>query len=414
MPDLDVNAMRSRIRAYGQAMPARVWKWAVAGSIVAGAAIWALSETEQREAAPSRPAATTTGAEVAEVEVIRVEPAALTLNVASSGHFAAARRVDVSAEVSGRILRRLVQEGMYVAAGTPLFVLDARDVRLELAEAEAEVVRARAEQSSQIVVERLDTTAAAATYRRMRQAFEAGVVSQAEFEQAQRQYEGATAVARNRSGLARASSTGLIGAEQRLARARLALARTRVVAPFRGRVAFVTGEAGQQVAPGLPLAALLDDNPIRLEVAALEASAVRVRPGASVRVFVPSLDLIVAGTVTGITPQVDARTGTGRILVSVPNPDGRLMAGLFARVEIATGALPARLSVPGDALLTRQGVEILFKVERGRAVWTEVRTGLRTGDRVEVLDGLRPGDTVAIRGHDALAHGASVRATLSR
>jgi HlyD family secretion protein len=103
--------------------------------------------------------------------------------------------------------------------------------------------------------------------------------------------------------------------------------------------------------------------------------------------------------------------GTGRVTVAIPNPSGRLVAGLYATVRLETARLADRLVVPADAVLVRQGRDLVFVVEAGRAQWTYVEVGARSGDVVEITDGISPGDTIAVDGHFALAHDAPVEVT---
>jgi HlyD family secretion protein len=64
--------------------------------------------------------------------------------------------------------------------------------------------------------------------------------------------------------------------------------------------------------------------------------------------------------------------------------------------------------VPEDAVLVRQGRDLVFVVEGGRAQWQYVDLGARSGNYVEITEGAQPGDTIAVDGHFALAHDAPV------
>jgi len=87
---------------------------------------------------------------------------------------------------------------------------------------------------------------------------------------------------------------------------------------------------------------------------------------------------------------------------------------MFAYVALETRTLPDRLVVPAEAVLVRQGRDLVFVIRNGRAQWTYVTTGPRSGDHVVLLDGVAPGDTVAVGGHHALAHDAPVEVTAVR
>lgn len=211
-----------------------------------------------------------------------------------------------------------------------------------------------------------------------------------------------------------AAVSGLTAARQAVERARLNLEHTRITAPFAGRVADLQLDEGQYVSRGSEICMLLRDVRMKVEVDVLESDLVDVREGATARVHVPALgspdssSAVFEGAVWAVNPQVRPESGAGRVTVSVPNPNRQLVSGLFANVELETERLSNRLVVPDEAVLVRQGRDLVFIVEGGRAQWTYVDVGARSGDHVEITKGVAPGDTVATGGHFALAHDAPV------
>jgi len=204
--------------------------------------------------------------------------------------------------------------------------------------------------------------------------------------------------------------SGLAQAESRADRARLALSRTAIRAPFSGQLADIQVEIGQRVGPGQLLFSLLDQSQMRVEVDVLEADLAYVKRGGSALVRIPALaDTALTGTVFSINPAVDPARGTGRVTVLLPNRSGLLISGLFAYVELEAGRLADRIVVPSGALLVRQGKDLVFLVNGGKAKWTYVTVGRRSGDFVEITEHLAAGDSLAVAGHHALSHDASVR-----
>lgn len=411
---------------------------AVAGLLLYG--FWPML-TGEGAAREERPAVEDVTSSVAAVEAVVARRVDFPLRTEATGHLAPWRRATLSAEADGPVRERPVEEGDYVDAGAVLLRLDDRDERIALAEAQAELTKARAEYAvntrEALPAALPDTSALAAARRALdtaRAAFDRGALSQAALQAARRRFE----AARVRAGLQReavqAATYGLTQAEQRVERARLALEHTRLRAPFAGRVANLDVEVGQRVAPGQPLLTLIDDRPMKVTVDVLEGDLVRLREGTTARVYVPALSenaagasptapeggqtlpapphpAVVEGTVYAINPLVDAERGTGRVTVALPNPDGRLVAGLYATVRLETARLRDRLVVPAEAVLVRQGRDLVFVVEGGRAQWTYVEVGARSGAFVEITDGISPDDTVAVDGHFALAHDAPVEVT---
>jgi RND family efflux transporter MFP subunit len=372
----------------------------------------AIAAQVQPETAPS-----TSGRfeSVARVKAIPVRREDLSLRKEATGYLEPWRSVEVSTEATGRVVRRLVEEGQWVGAGQLLVGLDDRERLLEIREAEAEWLKIRAQYAvnyesgmawSQPAAG--EVAAASGEPGGAERRFAEGLISKQELDK-ERRKETEHLLSGSHQREIRAASSGLAQAEQRLSRAHLALKRTGIIAPFAGRVADLAVEPGQQISPGEPLLTLLDDARLKVEVSVLETDIVRLREGRPATVRIPALgDMVLDGTVHTINPLVDPKTGTGRVTVTLPNPRGRLMPGLFAYVELETGRLPERLLAPAAAVLERQDRQLVFRIEKGKALWAYVKTGARSGDLVEILEGLAEGDLVAVSNHFALAHEAPV------
>ncbi len=407
----EIIPMRRRVRSWHVA--ALVLVLAVGGLLLY--AFWPVL-TGQEEA--TRPENVQASAPPVAVEAVVVQPVDFPLRAEATGTLAPWRQTEVSAEISGRVVERRVDEGDRVAAGQVLVVLDDAEARLALAEAEAALLKARSEyavQLSQSGTAGIDSTRLAEArqaWQAAQEAYARGEIDEAALDAARQRYEALLLLSGAQREAVRRVVTGLAEAEQRVARARLQLNRARIRAPFAGRVADLQVEVGQHVGPGQVLMRLLDDRRMKVEVDVLEADLVHIRSGASAWVRLPALgDTVVAGVVHTVNPRIDPKTGAGRVTVAVPNPEGRLLAGMFAYVALETRTLPDRLVVPAEAVLVRQGRDLVFVIRNGRAQWTYVTTGPRSGDHVVLLDGVAPGDTVAVSGHHALAHDAPVEVT---
>jgi RND family efflux transporter MFP subunit len=118
------------------------------------------------------------------------------------------------------------------------------------------------------------------------------------------------------------------------------------------------------------------------------------------------------GTVRMVAPTVDAATRNALVYVDLPasaSRSGLLKAGMFARGEFATGSTPA-LTLPQSAVLLRDGFSYVFVVGAdGRVAQRKVATGRRSGERVEILQGLAADVRVVTSGGGFLADGDTVR-----
>ncbi len=205
----------------------------------------------------------------------------------------------------------------------------------------------------------------------------------------------------------------------------LALARTRVRAPFGGRIASVRVVPGHQVNPGDELLTVLDIDPVRVEVQVLESEVGHLRAGASAAItFAAFPGETFTGRIETINPQVDEVTRQAKVTVTVPNRDGRILPGMYAEVILDSRRLPDRLLVPVSAVLERdvdrRTMLFVFSGQGtdGIAEWRYVTPGRSNSRFVEILaepeagiGTVAAGEIVLVGGHRSLTHGARVRLT---
>jgi multidrug efflux pump subunit AcrA (membrane-fusion protein) len=119
-----------------------------------------------------------------------------------------------------------------------------------------------------------------------------------------------------------------------------------------------------------------------------------------------------------INPVVESGTRTARVTVVVPNPGGRILPGMYARVSLEARRFADRVLVPRSAILERDRRTMLFVFDgqnaRGLAKWRYVTTGLQNDSLVEIVpnadtDSVKPGEVVLTEGHYTLIHDALVR-----
>jgi membrane fusion protein (multidrug efflux system) len=123
----------------------------------------------------------------------------------------------------------------------------------------------------------------------------------------------------------------------------------------------------------------------------------------------PFPDEVFKATVTLVSPMIDAASRTLRVKGTLPNPDGRLKPGLFARADLGVSHREGVLMIPEEAILQRSDGQVVFRLAGADKVARRVvHTGAHKDGRVEILDGLAPGDRVVTRGHTALIDGSVV------
>lgn len=309
----------------------------------------------------------------------------LVVAVSAAGQAEAWKKTVVSAQVGGRIVGIPVRESDAVSAGQALVSLDPAQYALSVQEAQANVRDAQAKYQEFTLFD--DRIQDASTRD-------------------------------ERARVARAKS-GLDGADVRLRRAQLDLQRTRLGAPFTGRVADLKVVPGQWVREGDELMTVVSLDPIRVQVQVLESEVGFLAPGRTARVsFAAFPTETFTGRIETINPVVESGTRTARVTVLVPNPQGRILPGMYARVSLDARRFENRVLVPRSAILERDRRTMLFVYDGdgsgGLAKWRYVTTGLQNESLVEIVpgtgtDSVAPGETVLSDGHYTLIHDARVR-----
>jgi membrane fusion protein, multidrug efflux system len=153
---------------------------------------------------------------------------------------------------------------------------------------------------------------------------------------------------------------------------------------------------------------LVQTDPMKLEFAVPERYSNRFRPGDSVSFKVEGIEGERRAKIYAIEPAVDPATRTVPMRATTPNSDNRLLPGAFADVMIAVREVPQALTVPSIAVIPELGGKKLWVLENGAAQPRQIETGIRTGDRVEVTQGIVAGDAVITSGIQILRPGLAV------
>lgn len=352
----------------------------------------ACTSTDNQQGAPQPPASHSTSptqgaAAPLHVGVVEAKLVSLDTTHTRSGIARARQSATVAAEIPGRVSARPVHVGDQVKQGAVLARIDASAIALDVAHAKA-AVDARTS----------DLRFAEAELDRTRQLFDADALADQHLDRAEHEAQ------RARDGLRLARATAAKAAD--------AYRRATVRAPFAGIVVACHLDPGDYANPGKPVVTIADLSEIVVVVGLTSADAVRVEPGASLRVFFDSLGgLHVDAVVRGRAPAPDPTTGTYAAELVAPNPGTRILDGTLARVRIPVPDRKALL-VPKSALTRFEGSPAVFVVsERDgsqHAFRRTVRLGEETDDRVEVLEGVEPGQRVVVDGAFTLRDGMPV------
>ena len=353
--------------------------------LLLAALLAAVSACGRRQAAETAPAGDAPAA--VPVETLTLAPDVFQRVVTLSGSTEALREVDISAKLAGSVERFDHELGDALADGELILSLDLRPFRAAVTQAEAGLLAARAAADK-----------AAKEYERSRELKARDRISDAEMELAE--------LAKLQSESAR------LGAEAALTMAKLQLEDAEIRAPFAGRLAFKGVDAHEQIAPGMPVAAVADLSRIVVRGSVAEREAVRLAVDMPARVTVPSLDdETFAGRVRAVGVRANPATRSYDVEILVENPERRLLSGMAARAEIVVDRQPNAMLIPGTAVVEQYGEPVAFVVEDGVARRRGLSLGAASGDRVLVTQGLAAGDRLIVKGQWSVRDGLAVAVT---
>lgn len=311
-----------------------------------------------------------------ETAVVAVED--VDVMVKAVGTLEAEQAVKVQPKRAGRVVELPMAEGTEVQAGAVLARLDDHDVRARLDQARASVTEAEVRARN-----------ATRQYERTRALLAQGIAAQQQYDDLKAELDGARAA--------------LDVARANVAFAEAELADTVIVAPFDGVVGRQLVDRGAYVRAGDTLTTIVDADPVEIAFAVPERHVPDLRSGQPVAVSVTSHgDRAFPGQVTFIDPEVDPVNRTVLVKAVLPNDDLALRPGQFATVALTLAHHANATVVPEEALVPSGEDVMIYLVRDGKAEARRVAVGVRLPGRVEVTDGIGPGDVVVRRGQEKL------------
>ncbi|KQV45737.1 hypothetical protein ASC95_27355 [Pelomonas sp. Root1217] len=190
---------------------------------------------------------------------------------------------------------------------------------------------------------------------------------------------------------------------------------TTVHAPIGGLVQELMVRPGMTVSQGMSLTRITGLSTVWIEAALPEARAGMARVGEPVDVVLAAFPgETLRGKISAVLPEASSETRTLRVRAELPNPQGRLRAGMFATMQLGSSGEEA-LVVPAEAVIRTGQRAIVYVLEQpGRFTPVQVRLGRELGDKLEVLQGLQPGQQVVASGQFLIDSEASMQGVLQR
>ena len=326
----------------------------------------------------------------AEVTLTKVSRADIQQIVALNGNVIALPNQDVklSALVAGRISALNVAEGDRVHKGEVLAEIDSRTYADQLQQAQAALAQATANlQNAQQNLTRNETL------------FQRGIVARKDLEDA-----------RTQASVAAAAQTQAQAAEEA---ANIQMERTQIVSPLDGVVAKRYASVGEQVdgTGAQIIVEVANINEVDLTANMPAAYLSKVHVGEAIPISSDAFPgKIFAGRVTAISPSVDPSTNVGSIRIRIANSSSVLRLGMYLTAQVAVETHQNALIVPVEAIYhDESGQTQVYEVSGDTAKAADVKVGIESNRRAEILDGVKAGDTIILTGGYGLGDTAKIK-----
>lgn len=367
------------------------------------------------------------------VEVGEVTSKTLANKTSVNGKVLADKEIMILPTIPGKVKSVAVEDGDWVSKGDILFTLDDKNIRNQVNQARVGYEMAKANynmtQDQISTAKDLFEQTEALTENLLENArenlenteilYEAGAVSESQLDQARLAFEQQEIQLQSQLDQAEMGSSDQIVevAKSQLEQAQLAynqaedaLNDAMVTSPTDGVVTGVSIQAGGMASNAQPAMSVVGMNRVYVNINVVEGLINQISKGQEVVVTIPAITSEpIYAVIDSVVPVPDMRTQLYPIKIYLDNDDGSVKPGMFANVEIALDAREDVLSVPSDAILVKDGVNLVYIVEDGKAVERQVELGLDTGRETEIVSGLKENETVIIKGQNYVEDGGDIK-----
>jgi len=375
------------------------------------------------------------------VQVARVQRGEIKSFLTVSGLVEPKEIVRVFAKSIGQAKEVLVEEGDLVKKNDVLMRLDDEQIRLQVAQAKANLDVAQAslerikagarpqeinQAEAAVRQAKVNLDSAEENYQKMRKLFSEGAVSEQQHDQAKNHFEIAQAQYQVASESYKLVTEGAspediktVEAQVRQAQSALELAQSQlgntiIRAPISGSVTALSVKTGELVSSAMPLLSIMDKSELYLKTGISEKDIAAITIGQRSEVFIDAFSgEVFSGEVTSKGAIVDPLSKTMEIKIKIVKPHIDITPGMFARANILIAQDPDTLVIPSTALSRRLDGLFVFVLDKNKETIQKkpVIIGITHSNQVEVIDGLQENEIIVILGNIALEEGERVRVT---
>lgn len=295
----------------------------------------------------------------APVEAIVVTPTSFSNTLSVTGSVQANEQIQIRGEVPGLVLGIYFEEGSNVKKGQVLVKINDIELQAQLAQA--------------LTREKLAT---------------------------QSEYRGAEllkkeAISKEEYDIALADLRALQSQTQLI---RAQISKTRIIAPFSGKVGLRSVSVGEYLTPEIIIASLVSIDPVKITFSAPEKYSGQIKPNTTISMTVAGSDKKYEATVYAIEPSINTTTRTLQLRAKADNPNGELLPGSFANIALPLSVIDSAIMIPTQSIIPILEGQKVFISENGQAKEVKVQTGTRTDKSILVNSGIKAGDTVLTTG----------------
>lgn len=356
------------------------------------------------------------------VPVVKATRGELSSDLSLTGEFQPYQEVDLMAKVSGYLQTIRVDIGDQVREGETLATLEIPEMDDDMTRAIAAVQAADAD----VTTAEDDLRRAIASHEIAHLSYtriedvnkkEAGLVPKQDIDVVHsRDLESEAQLAMAQSRLRSAEQHSQMAVSEQ-ARVKTLGKYTQIIAPFSGVITKRYANKGSMIQAGtssqtqaMPVVRLSQNNLLRLMLPVPESNVPLIHTGETVEVNVPAISKTFPGHVTRFSKSVQTSTRTMDTEVDVPNSGFSLVPGMYASVVLRTKQHANALNVPVDAIDRSGDSANVYEVDSSGVIHiSQVKLGIETPQQIEILSGLREGDTVVVGRHSGLQEGSKVR-----
>lgn len=315
--------------------------------------------------------------------------------------------VNLFSRVDGYIAKLHVDKGDFVKANQLLVEIDHTDYQHAVNQAKANLAAAKAKVTQQNAAVRN----AKLTLDRMQALIRDQFVSQQDLDNAQVNFDAATAALESLQAQVKQMDVALAQAETNLAY-------SYIRAPFAGYIAernldtgaYVTSATASTSTMSRGMLSLHDIDTVRILIEVVEKDIPLVKIGQKAELRAEAYpDRVFEGTVTRIVQALNRATRTMTVEIDLSNNDRRLKGGMFARVEVMVGTHHQAVQIPIDAVSRLEDAQYVYIVRDGKAQRVNVEIGTRDDNRIEITKGLTGNEQVIVSGKDLVHDGTPVQ-----